>query len=209
MMDSNQLASLSWIKPLNIVGHIEFDCLSPKSNLISPHVYVNFNKYNIDSYYESRWADTKTNANETWRKRPLLHSEDPGCLYTCGEVELTIRLRGSGLKAYWVSEWNGFPHVPMWYKYVIKRSELYEREPDIDNFDKNLRAFSKSKGIDLGKQGGHPDLAVFDPVTGWCFIEYKGPGDSPKAKQILWAETLATLYPDEVRYIVVKPFFST
>ena len=206
-MDTASLKNLAWLKPLNIIWNIEWQNIAPKSNFKVLHASVRFQEFPISDALRARWKDEDTNARETWRKRPLLISEDSNCTYSCGEVELAIRFNKAGFRAKWVSEWSGFPYVPMWEKYFTKRSDLKTREPDIFQFDFNLRNFSLNRGVDLGRSGGHPDVAVLDPNLGWCFIEYKGPGDTIKPKQIHWAEALAAKYPDQVRYLMIKSAF--
>jgi hypothetical protein len=165
-MDPEQLKNLPWIKPLNIVGNIEWRNIAPESNLQVLHAYAKLREFPITEVLRSRWADKHVNARETWRKRPLIVSEDPTCVYSCGELELAIRLHKGGFKARWISEWSGFPYVPMWERYFTKRSDLKGREPDVFQFDFNLRTFALSKGVHLGSKGGHPDVAVLDPVAG-------------------------------------------
>ena len=144
---------------------------------------------------------------ETWQKRPLAVGADSGCDYSCGEVELSARLRSAGFDAVWISEWSGFPHVRDWEPFCVKRSEFANRSPILWRYDQDLRAAPSNAHRDLGKRGGHPDVAAITP-EGPFFLEYKGPGDSIKPKQIQWAAAAIDREHPRLAYVAVYGRFA-
>lgn len=180
--------------------------LSGHSDLKVWHADVQFEEFIPTDDLAKRWSDRAANVAETWQKRPLALGNDSGCIYSCGEVELVGRLRNSGLQAFWISEWAGFPHVPMWEPFCIKRNEFRSRAPELWQYEQDLRAFALQHGWDLGKAGGHPDV-VCRTDDGPVYIEYKGPGDSIKPKQNQWAAAAIAREPSRLLYFAVRGHF--
>jgi hypothetical protein len=204
-MSADAILALPWIRALRSVRDPYVAQLSSHSSLMVWHIDVEFKLWPISSALEERWLIEDLNVQETWRKRPLVIGEDSGCEYSCGEVELAARLRVAGIQAYWISEWGGFPHVSCWEPFCVKRSELKERAPAIDERDKLLRSKASEMGIALGKSGGHPDVVAWH-VGGNAhfYFEYKGPNDSIKPKQNGWAQAIVTSESPSVAYVAVK-----
>jgi hypothetical protein len=192
----------SWIDLLAVSGSITYKQISKDLDLKVIHFSIDFNLYESTLEQKNRWSKKEFNAAETWRKRPLFKSIDQNIPYSCGEIEIAATLQHAGLDSVWVSEWSGFPYVPSWKRYHVKRSELKQRRLSIWSFDEDLRKFGHSEN--LGKRGGHPDIALFDKNLNHCFIEYKGPGDKINAKQILWADNISKMYPNEIRFAIAE-----
>jgi hypothetical protein len=207
--DAEQVAQLPWVRAIRPMRAPYREPLSPNSTLVVWHVDVEFQEWTIPPELTARWREKEPNNNETWRKRPLVIGTDSGCKYSCGEVELAARLRRAGFSAQWVSEWSVYPHVDCWRKYCVKRNEIEDDAPELWAFDHNLRARSERKGGELGRSGGHPDIAAWK--TGkqdFVFMEYKGPDDKMKKKQEEWARALLDETPDRVAYLAVRGIVS-
>lgn len=195
-----KLDSEPLIRALRPVARPYLANLSDHSDLMVWHIDVAFDAFEIPDELIVRWSDKETFVSETWQKSPLVVGMDSKLRYSCGEVELVARLRGAGYEAYWISEWSGFPHVAVWKEFCIKRSEFKERAPSLWEYDRDLRDRSDSK---LGSSGGHPDIACVTPA-GPVYFEYKGPGDSIKPKQNMWATAITQRRPGELAYMVVR-----
>lgn len=199
------IAELPWVKALRPTGEPYIARLSDHSDLMVWHVDVEFRQWVIPEEQSERWLDSRTNAEETWRKRPLVLGEDSRCEYSCGEVELAARLRTAGYQAFWISEWSGFSHVRCWEPFCVKRSELAVRAPAVCARNERLRAEAAEIGIVLGRSGGHPDIAALrEGSSRIVYMEYKGPRDSIKSKQNAWAEAIIACESPETAYVAVK-----
>lgn len=199
------IAQLPWVKALRPMRDPYLARLSDHSDLVVWHVDVEFRQWVIPKEESQRWLDSRTSAEETWQKRPLVIGEDSQCGYSCGEVELAARLRTAGFQAYWISEWIGFAHVSCWQPFCIKRNELARRAREVNARDAQLRAKALQMGIDLGRAGGHPDIAAWSEGSSVVvYMEYKGPGDSIKLKQNAWAETIIASESPETPFVAVK-----
>ncbi|GLC27764.1 VRR-NUC domain-containing protein [Roseisolibacter agri] len=192
----------SWLDVLEPLSVPYRSHLSQGSDLLTWHLEAQFRAFHVTADWQARWEHAAAAAADTWNKRPLLAGTDSGCPYSCGEVELVARFRTAGYTAYWISEWSGFPHVPSWQPFCIKRSELRERLPNVWEHDRALR--SRFPDLDLGPSGGHPDVVAWRPgATEFRFVEYKGPGDSIRPKQAAWATALLRIAEDDASYAVV------
>ncbi len=199
------VSALAWVKALRPTHELYRAPLSPHADSEVWHVDVEFSLYSPTEAQKLRWADDDCDVAETWRKRPLVVGRDSGCDYSCGEVELTARLRSAGMQAFWMSEWSAFPHVGDWESFCVKRSELSARVPALHARDLWLRTRARAMGIELGGAGGHPDVVAWsDPDATYWYIEYKGPGDEIKPKQSSYAHALTKLAEGEVSYVAVK-----
>jgi len=199
------ISELPWVQALRPTREPYAAQLSDHSDLMVWHIDVEFERWPIPRELEERWLTQATNAEETWRKRPLVVGEDSGCEYSCGEVELAARLRVAGFHAFWISEWSGFLHVRCWEPFCVKRSELTRRAPGVSAQDEQLRAKASELGIVLGSSGGHPDIAAWrDGSSSFFYMEYKGPGDDIKLKQNGWATAILTSESSTTPYIAVK-----
>lgn len=205
MATALEVAALPWVQALDPLRSPLLGPLSSHSALAVWHVDVQFKEWRIPPEHSARWATPKVDASETWRKRPLVLGTASGLPYSCGEVELTARLRRAGFNAFWISEWSGFPHVPEWAPYCVKRSELKTRAEAVWAADAALRKFAISLGTELGTGGGHPDVVAWkDNIVDAAYLEYKGPGDSIKPKQNSWAAAqLAKTFP-RISYAAVR-----
>ena len=202
---ASAIAELPWVRALRPTGEPYLARLSDHSDLMVWHVDVEFRLWQVPVELHQRWLTPAINANETWRKRPLVVGEDSGCEYSCGEVELAARLRNAGYQAYWISEWSGFPHVHCWEPFCVKRSELVRRAPAVNARDEQLRTGAAGMGLLLGRSGGHPDIAARRAGSNsFVYMEYKGPGDSIKPKQNGWAQAIITSESPETPYLAVK-----
>lgn len=204
-MTSDSIAALPYIRALRPTVSPRLERISPEADVEAWHVDVDFEEWVVPEDLAERWADRDANVAETWQKRPLAAGTDSGAPYSCGEVELVARLRNAGYSAHWMSEWVGFPHVPHWQSYCIKRNEFRDRLPELWRFDEALRRGSPH-ATRLGRSGGHPDIVAVTS-DGPVYFEYKGPGDTIRAKQALWAATLLERERDRVPYFVVRGFF--
>jgi hypothetical protein len=206
-MNESDVSQLSWIRALDPIRPPYRKRLSSHSDLEVWHVDVEFEQWRIPAEMADRWQDSRTDSHETWRKRPLARGTASGCPYSCAEVELAARLRSGGLEAYWVSEWSGFPHVPCWKPFCVKRSEMGSRLPQVLAYDQRLRTTSP-EGESLGRGGGHPDIVAWGPGDrDFVFLEYKGPGDSIKPKQNAWARAAVRDAGVRVNYVAVNGIF--
>lgn len=199
------IAELPWVQALKPIRQPYLSQLSQHSDLVVWHVDVAFSFWPTPPRLQDRWKVKKTWVDETWQKQPLVVGVDSGCEYSCGEVEMAARLRRAGLQAYWVSEWNGFPHVACWQPFCIKRSELAARASGVHVHDERLRQAAYDMGIALGRRGGHPDVVAWsEDSAGMVFMEYKGPNDTMKPKQNGWAEALIASESSRVPYVAVR-----
>jgi hypothetical protein len=207
-VDADVVAQLPWIKAIRPTKAPYQASSSGGSSAVVWHVEVEFQQWIIPPDLGVRWRENTPNNNETWRKRPLAVGNDSGCKYSCGEVELAARLQHAGYQARWISEWSGYPHVDCWKRFCVKRNELEHVAPELWAFDHNLRAKAERAGINLGRSGGHPDVAAWKSgQSELVFLEYKGPGDKINKKQEGWARVLEELSRDRVAYVVVKGVF--
>ena len=186
-VNADEVAILPSIESLRPIRFPSRKQLSNHSDLVVWHIDVEFEEWRPSDAVAARWTDSRLDAQETWRKRPLAKGRDSGCPYSCGEVELAARLRGAGFEAFWVSEWAGFPHVDCWRPFCVKRPELRTRLPEVWEFDQRLRSRATSASNGLGKSGGHADIVAWRAGEGgFVFLEFKGPGDTIRAKQDTW-----------------------
>lgn len=207
--DPEQVAHLPWVQAIHPVGSPYFARLSQHSDLHVWHVDVEFQNWPIPPELAKRWRESAANIRETWRKRPLAVGEASGCTYSCGEVEIAARLRKAGYQSQWISEWSGYPHVDCWKKFCVKRSEIKDGVPELWAFDHNVRMKCESRDVEIGKRGGHPDVAAWKiGDRDFVFIEYKGPGDKINKKQDLWARAVLAQNPHRLAYVAVKGTFS-
>jgi hypothetical protein len=203
-----EVAALPWVKAIRPAGAPYRAALSTDPTFVVWHVDVEFEQWEIPPDLKVRWQGKTENNNETWRKRPLIAGTDSGCRYSCGEVELAARLRRAGYQSSWVSEWSGYPHVDCWRPFCVKRSEIENDAPELWAFDHNLRTRAEKTGVDLGRRGGHPDVAAWKSRKDLVYIEYKGPGDSINEKQEAWARALLDQVRDRLPYLAVWGKFS-
>ena len=202
------MANLDWVAALEPTGTPHLERLSEHSDLHVWHVNVSFQQWEVPPELAARWTDKHIDERATWHKRPLVRTaaEIP---YSCGEVELAVRLRRAGFEAYWVSEWNGFAHVTHWEPYCIKRSELSMRGPSILARDAAVRAVQTPTCVPLGSRGGHPDIVAWRSGTDeFVYVEYKGPSDEIKPKQNAWAQALSAMQPSRVCYVAARGSFT-
>ena len=206
-MHVGDVLSLPWIQAIQPVRDPYRRRLSPHSDLEVWHVDIELPRWPMPPELKLRWAsDEDANVRDTWRKRPLVDSLDPGWPYHCGEVELALRLRKRGLHAYWVSEWSGFPHISAWEDFCIKRSELKARCQRAWEFDHELRGTAVQPG--LGRRGGHPDVVAWgEGSEHLVYLEFKGPGDKIRPKQNLWARCILELETNRLPYVAVMGTF--
>jgi len=207
--DPEAVASLPWVQAILPKGKPYWEKLSSYSDLHAWHVDVEFREWPIPPELVARWAEKRANTNDTWRKRPLAVGEYSGCPYSCGELELTARLKKAGYQSFWVSEWKTFEHVACWRPLCVKRNELEERAPELWAHDHNLRMRAEARSVYLGKGGGHPDVGAWKTgVRDFVFVEYKGPGDTVNEKQDLWAQSLMATTTDRLAYVVARGHFT-
>jgi hypothetical protein len=205
---ADDVASLPWVQALRPTRAPYVAQLSSYSALAVWHVDVQFTEWPVSRELAERWKEEKLNAAETWRKRPLAVGVDSGCAPSCGEVELAARLRKAGYEAFWISEWQGFPHVECWRTICVKRGEMKARTPELWLFDQQLRDPVKSANESLGRSGGHPDIAAWRPETReFSYLEYKGPGDSFNRKQDAWARSILSQVTPRLPYLAVRGTF--
>jgi hypothetical protein len=207
-MPSGDHEQLPWLQALLPVRPASLEQLSNHSPLKVWHVDVEFKTWVVPDEIAQRWADSKTNNDETWRKRPLTVTDDSTCAYACGEVEIARRLRRAGFQAYWISEWSGFPHVEHWREFCVKRSELRKHLPQVWSFDQRVRAAAADLGVALGGSGGHPDVVAWEPGSSdYVFLEYKGPNDAIREKQNQWANVMVEMASPRLAYLAVRGHF--
>lgn len=207
-MNADAVLALPWVQAIRPTRPPYLHRLSEHSDLVW-HVDVEFPRWPIPTDLERQWlTDNDANVKATWRKRPLVRAMEPTAPYYCGEVELAMRLRRAGFRSYWISEWSGFAHVPVWRDICIKRSELPDRAPMVHAFDQRLRASKSGRDLALGKSGGHPDVVAWhDSSPDLVFIEYKGPNDTIKPKQNAWARAVVAREVGRVPYVAVRGQF--
>jgi hypothetical protein len=205
-MTPEEVSALPAVRALRPTRIPYLEPLSGHSDLLVWHVDVEFYTWPIPPAFAARWSDKEFNVAETWQKRPLAAGADSGCIYSCGEVELTARLRSAGFAAYWISEWSGFSHVESWEPFCIKRSEFSLRAPQLWRYDQDLRDDARNANRGLGRFGGHPDVACVTPA-GNVYMEYKGPGDSIKPKQNSWAAAVIEREHPRFTYLAVRGAF--
>lgn len=199
------VARLPWVQAVRPIRDPYPARLSNHSPLVVWHVDVEFEEWPIPPELRQRWVEKKVNSDETWNKRPLVVGTDSGCPFSCGEVELAARLRAAGYHAFWISEWNGFPHVECWGSFCVKRSEMKQRAADLLSYDQRLRGRAVGTCVELESRGGHPDVAAWDRGSQqYVYLEYKGPDDEIKPKQNAWAQAVVTQETSYLPYIAVK-----
>ncbi|MFN2397950.1 MAG: VRR-NUC domain-containing protein [Gemmatimonadaceae bacterium] len=198
----SDILRIPWVQALRPRGEPYCAGLSRYSEFLAWHVDIGFTLWPITPEQQLKWKVDKANNDETWRKRPLVVGEDSGCgPFSCGEVEVAARLKKAGFNAKWVSEWSGYQHVECWRRYCVKRSDLEDEEPELWAADYNLRMKAGVIGDQLGKRGGHPDVAAWRSQDDIVYVEYKGPTDSINEKQDIWARELIRQNPKRFCYL--------
>ena len=199
---ASDISRIPGVRSLRPRGEPYVARLSSYSEFLAWHIDIELTLWPITPEQQEKWKVNKANNDETWRKRPLIVGEDSGCRpFSCGEVEVAARLKNSGLKAKWVSEWSGYQHVECWRNYCVKRSELADEEPELWAADNNLRAKAGVLRGQLGKRGGHPDVAAWRSQSDIVYVEYKGPTDNINEKQDQWAQELIRQNPTRFCYL--------
>ena len=76
--------------------------------------------------------------------------------------------------------------------------------------DQELRKNAAQIEIDLGKRGGHPDVAAWQLGNkDLIYFEYKGPGDSIGPKQEKWIRAILNQAQGQLPYLIVNGIIKT
>jgi len=142
-----------------------------------------------------RWYPEPSESKPPWKEtygKTLIQAKDGN--WTVAEIELVRRLRKAGWEAGWLDTYGHAPEA--WREWLLNRNLLPSSLGDFLNETKSM----------TGRRGGTPDVVAWrdNSLSEAAFIEYKGPNDSVKQKQIDWVMAALKVGMSIQQYAVVS-----
>jgi hypothetical protein len=176
----------TWLNALQPAAQPKLLALSPAANAKVWHVPVQFVPW------QQPEGEPPLSRKDTYGFKAQIVGSDNARVV--GEIELALRLRKAGYRAYWIDTFGSAPDF--WRKYIAKPDQLPAWLSRIFN---EIRA----RG---GKRiGGAPDVVAWKDANEQAyFIEYKGPKDKIRIGQEAWLEIADQLGIDPNVYAIAK-----